>query len=260
MVKTKVVLITGASGDIGQGLCEKYIELGAIVIAQYHSNIKPLQDIGLAKGIAGKSLLPFKANFSNENEIRSLFNFIQTEFNRLDVLVNNAGVLPEKVDYLHNSDYLDFKRILDINIISQYICATLAFNLMKEQASGHIVNVGSLAGMMPNYKNAFYSVSKAGVEMLTKCMALEWAEYNIKVNCVSPAALDSTMAKQLYDTESKLNERTGAIPLKKLVEVSSVVNTISFLTSGENKDITGSNIIIDGGSVISYFKNLQTKP
>ena len=93
--------------------------------------------------------------------------------------------------------------------------------------------------------------------MLTKCMALEWAKYNIQVNCISPGAIESSMARKLYNTSEKMDNRIKGIPLKKLVSMNSVINTIVFLTSGDNDDITGTNIVIDGGSSISYFKLLS---
>lgn len=257
MKDTKVVLITGASGEIGLGLCEKYIDLDAIIIAQYYSNSKPLEELRTRKALDESKIILYKADFSNKNDISKMFRFIKEKFNKLDILINNAGILPEKLGYLEDANYDDLKNVLDINITSQYLCGQLACKLMKVNNGGCIINIGSLAGRLPNYKNAFYSISKAGLEMLTKCMALEWAKYKIQVNCVSPAAVDSSMAKEIYNTKDKLEKRIKGIPLKKLVSISSIVNTVAFLTSGDNDDITGTNIIIDGGSSISYFNILS---
>ena len=256
MKDAEVVLITGASGEIGLGLCEKYIDLGAIIIAQYYSNPMPLEKLKVNKALDENTFILYKADFSKKKDISNMFTFIKEKFHKLDILINNAGILPKNLGYLEDGDFNDLRNVLDINIISQYLCGQFACKLMKTNNGGCIINIGSLAGRLPNYKNAFYSVSKAGLEMLTKCMAIEWAKYKIRVICVSPAAVDSPMAKEIYNTDDKLEKRIKGIPLKKLVSIESVVNTVAFLTSGDNDDITGTTIIIDGGSSLSYFNIL----
>ena len=255
--KNKIVLITGASGDIGIGLCNKYVDLNYIVIAHYNSNNKQLKQLKKEKGLNDNQFVLYKADYTEKEEVVSMFDFIKDSYNCLDILINNAGVISQNLFDLEKGDIHELKTILDINIVSQFLCGKLACDIMKNQNKGIIVNISSLAGHLPNYNNSFYSISKAGLEMLTKCMALEWAKYNIQVNCISPGAIESSMARKLYNTSEKMDNRIKGIPLKKLVSMNSVINTIVFLTSGDNDDITGTNIVIDGGSSISYFKLLS---
>jgi 3-oxoacyl-[acyl-carrier protein] reductase len=255
--KKKVILITGSSGDIGIELCKKYLNLNYVVIAQYYTNSVQLEKYKAEKNLADDILYLYKANFFEKQEIIEMFTFIENEFGHLDVLVNNAGVVSKQICDLEDSNSSDLVSILNLNIVAQFECGKLACKLMKNQNQGVIVNISSLASKLPNFKNGFYSVSKSGLEMLTKSMALEWAKYNIQVNSVLPGAVDSSMARKLYDTNQKMSKRVKGIPLKKLVSINSIVNTVVFLSSGDNDDITGSSIVLDGGASLAYFKILS---
>jgi NAD(P)-dependent dehydrogenase (short-subunit alcohol dehydrogenase family) len=125
---------------------------------------------------------------------------------------------------------------------------------MKLENFGMIVNIGSLAGILPNFHNSLYSISKAALEMLTKSMALEWAANNIRVNSVIPAGADSKMAKALYKTKQKLDARKKAIPTGELVSCKEIAKAALFLASSDLQSITGTSLILDGGSSISYFR------
>tara|TARA_B100000315_G_C14586641_1_gene593371 strand:- start:537 stop:1373 length:837 start_codon:yes stop_codon:yes gene_type:complete len=246
----RVVLVTGASGEIGMKISEEFLINGDIVIGQYRKNKKGFDKLTDCY----KDFYYFKADLLKKNDIDSLFKFLKKKFGKLNVLVNSAGIISQKIGPIESFSSEQLRYNLEINLVAQFECCKHAYDIMKHENHGMIVNIGSLAGILPNYHNSLYSISKAALEMLTKSMALEWSANNIRVNSVVPAGANSKMAKTLYKTKEKLEARKKAIPLGELVNCRDIAKAALFLASSEIKSISGSSLVLDGGSSISYFR------
>ena len=248
--KGRVVLVTGASGEIGLKISEEFLKNGDIVIGHYRKNKKRFDKLSDNY----QDFYYYKADLLKTNDIISMFKYLKEKFGKLHVLVNSAGIVSQKIGPIESFSSEELRHNLDINLVAQFECCKHAYEIMKLENSGVIVNVGSLAGILPNYHNSMYSISKAALEMLTKSMALEWSAENIRVNCVLPAAADSKMAKSIYKTKEKLEARKKAIPLGELVNCREIAKAALFLSSPDLKSITGTSLVLDGGSSISYFR------
>src|SRR3989338_1338934 len=209
-LKDKTALITGASRGIGRAIALEFAREGASVIINYN---KSEEADGLVKIIRqrGSEAMAIKADVSKLDEISSMFNKIKTEYRKLDVLVNNAGI------YIR-SNFLDsneetWELTLNTNLKGAYFCSKFAAKTMLEQKSGDIINVSTNAGIFPRKSSGIeYGISKAGIIYLTKSLALTLAPY-VRVNCIAPGYTETEMAV-FYKNEELKRKIEKTIPLE----------------------------------------------
>lgn len=244
----KVILVTGSTSGIGQGIAKKLLELGAKVIVNYSSNEKNAnQTKEIFKEYSDKALF-IKADVSKEGDIKLMFEKIKQTFGRLDGLVNNAAY--DKINSIEDLTSEEFRKELDVNLVGRWMCIKYAIPLMKLSKSPRIINIASRLADRPAGESVAYCTAEAATVMLSKCCALELTpKYNIKVNTVSPSLTLTPLARQSY-TDEEIKATAQKNPSKRLGEVEDTVNAVLFLLSEEADYINGENLNVNGGILL----------
>lgn len=241
----KVALVTGSSRGVGKAAAMALAKQGYDIVVNYaRSKTAALETVEEINRLGRKALL-IKANVGDVSKIKRMFEEIDQEFGRLDVLINNAasGVLRPAMEL--EESHWDWT--MNINSKAMLFCSQEAAKLMKKQGGGKIVSLSSLGSIryLENYTTV--GVSKAAVEALTRYLSVELAEQNIIVNAVSGGAIDTDALKHFPNREELLEDARKNTPAGRMVEISDIVNTIMFLISDESSMIRGQTIIVDGG-------------
>lgn len=241
-LKGKTALITGATKGLGRGAAEAIAEAGGNIIA-IGRNQSELNSLGKKIKKLKVQYTSFNCDVNNYDKIK---NFI-TKLKKLDILVNNAGTnIPENfLNVKKNS----LETLLNVNTKAVFniaqLCANQIIKLKRKQ--GSIINISSIFGLVAGQKRTVYSMTKFGVEGLTKGMALDLAKYNIRVNSVCPNIVLTPRTKK-YFSDKKYNKYVKeSTPINKVVTISDVATSITFLASEASSMITGTSVIIDGG-------------
>ena len=241
-LKGKTTLITGATKGLGRGTAQAIAEAGGDVIA-IGRNQSELNSLGKIIKKLRVKYTSFNCDVNNFNRIKSFI----SELKKLDILVNNAGTnIPESFLNVKKSS---LETLLNVNTKSAFniaqLCANQIIKLKRKQ--GSIINISSIFGLVAGQKRSVYSMTKFGVEGLTKGMALDLAKYNIRVNSICPNIVLTPRTKK-YFADKKYNKYVReSTPINKVVTVSDVATAVAFLASDASSMITGSSIVIDGG-------------
>lgn len=245
----KVVLVTGASRGIGRAIALEFASRGAHVIINHLGTRIYTDDqegadyvLKLIKSKNGKASI-FQADITNESDLENLRAYIQSEFGKIDVLVNNAGIVFD-TDYFNktSSEWVD---TLQTNLIAPFNLSKLLFPLFAK--NGSIINIGSTNGLHAFSEfSADYDASKSGLIQLTKIMAQKFAEKNIRVNCVCPGWANTDMNKGL--SPEYIAEVSSKIYMKRFADPTEIAKPVVFLASEEASYVTGSIIVVDGGT------------
>lgn len=245
----KVVLVTGAAKGMGKAHSLALAKAGAKVILtdiDFQEVQKSAQEI-IDLGLEART---YKLDVTNKIEIDQVFDQVFEVYKRLDILINNAGILLSK-PFLEITQE-EWDKVLNINLKGQFLCAQKAAFLMKQNNWGRIINISSIASGEIGVGlalSAHYAASKGGVKALTETLALELAQYNITVNAIAPGAIETDMTKNLNEEVGK--NLLNSIPLKRFGKPEEVANLAVFLASEEASYLTGSTIYIDGGLLAS---------
>ncbi len=241
-LKGKTTLITGATKGLGRGTAQAIAEAGGDVIA-IGRNQSELNSLGKIIKKLRVKYTSFNCDVNNFNRIKSFI----SKLKKLDILVNNAGTnIPESFLNVKKSS---LETLLDVNTKSAFniaqLCANQIIRLKRKQ--GSIINISSIFGLVAGQKRTVYSMTKFGVEGLTKGMALDLAKHNIRVNSVCPNIVLTPRTKK-YFADKKYNKYVKEnTPIHKVVTVSDVATAVTFLASDASSMITGSSVVIDGG-------------
>ena len=241
-LKGKTALITGATKGLGRGTAQAIAEAGGDIIA-VGRNQNELDSLGRVIKKSRVKYLSFNCDVNNFNRLK---NFI-SKLKKLDILVNNAGTnIPESFLNVKKSS---LETLLNVNTKAVFniaqLCANQIIKLKRKQ--GSIINISSIFGIVAGQKRTVYSMTKFGVEGLTKGMALDLAKYNIRVNSVCPNIVLTPRTKKYFANKKYNRYVKESTPIKKVVTVSDVATTVTFLASNASSMITGSSVIIDGG-------------
>ena len=241
-LKGKTALITGATKGLGRGAAEAMAEAGGDIIA-IGRNQSELNSLGKKIKKLKVKYTAFNCDVNDYNKIK---NFI-TKLKKLDILVNNAGTnIPET---FLNVKKTSLETILNVNTKAVFnvaqLCANQIIKLKRKQ--GSIINISSIFGLVAGQKRTVYSMTKFGVEGLTKGMSIDLAKYNIRVNSVCPNIVLTPRTKKYFSNKKYNKYVKENTPLNKVVTVSDVATSIAFLASEAASMITGTSIIIDGG-------------
>lgn len=252
----RVALVTGGGRGLGQTIGHRLAREGAHVIV---SDINEETAQATAAEIAeatGRQTLAVQANVTDEAQVEMMVKKAVEKFKRLDILVANAGIVISK-------DVLDFptdqwRSVIDVNLIGYFLSAKYAAQVMKEQGSGVIIQINSIAGTRGSYRNSAYVASKMAGIGLTECLALDLVEYGIRVNAICPnPMLDSPLfkdslfaqyAKRYNTTEEEVREQyVNRVPMKRTCTFDDVCNVVVFLASDQSSYLTGEAIRVTGG-------------
>ena len=237
-LKNKKILITGATGGIGNALVEKFYNFGSSIIA---TGTNPTKLENLKKRYTSINTEQFKLD--HHDKIEDFIDRVHDKLEGLDILVNNAGITLDNLSIRLSSD--NWKKVLDINLTSTFLMCKFAIKKMLKNKKGKIINITSIVGHTGNLGQANYSASKAGIVAFSKSLAIEYARKNININCVSPGFIKTEMTDRINE-EFKKN-LIDKIPSGKLGSGEDVSNCVAFLASDMSDYINGETIHVNGG-------------
>jgi len=245
LLEGQIALVTGASRGIGKAIAISLAKEGAEVIVNYSSSLESANEVVSEINSIGGKAYPIQADISNENSVNELIKTVLDKNNKIDVLVNNAGIAKDGLLMRMKSD--DWQKVLDLNLSGVFYCTRAVSRQMLKQKKGRIINITSVVGLMGNAGQANYAAAKAGVVGLTQSAAKEFASRGITVNAVAPGFISTDMTKEL-NSEAILS----AIPLGRFGNPEDVAGAVRFLAADPSAGyITGQTIQVDGGMVMS---------
>ena len=237
-LKNKKVLITGATGGIGNCLVDKFHNLGALIVAS-GTNEKKLNDL---KNKYPKIHIE-KFKLDEHKDIEAFIDKIDKKLEGIEILINNAGITLDNLSIRLSEE--NWKKVLDINLTSSFLMCKFAIKKMLKKKYGKIVNITSIVGHTGNLGQANYAASKAGIVAYSKTLAIEYARKSININCVSPGFIKTEMTDKI-DEEFKKN-LIGKIPSGNLGTGEDVSNCVAFLSSDMANYINGETVHVNGG-------------
>ena len=237
-LKDKKILITGATGGIGNCLVEKFDSLGSLIVAT-GTNDEKLSN--LKKKYPKINVEKFKLD--EHNKIEKFIETIHDKLGGLDILVNNAGITLDNLSIRLSEE--NWKKVLDINLTSSFLMCKYAIKKMLKNKNGKIINITSIVGHTGNLGQANYAASKAGIVAFSKSLAIEYAKKNININCVSPGFIKTEMTDKINEDFKKV--LISKIPSGYLGSGEDVSNCVAFLASDMAKYINGETIHVNGG-------------
>ena len=240
--KDKKILITGATGTIGNELVKKFVSLEGKVLATGTKTEKLDQIKSNYQNVMVK-----KFDISQHDRIEEFIDNVSLELGGLDILVNNAGMNMDNLSLRMKDE--EWKKVIDINLSSTFILSKHAIKKMLKTKYGRIVNITSIVGHTGNLGQSNYSAAKAGIIGMSKSLAIEYAKKNITINCVSPGFIVSKMTMNIAEKVKIF--LTSRIPMGKLGTGEDVSNCVAFLSSEQAAYITGETLHVNGGMYMS---------
>ncbi len=245
-IKGKIALVTGAGSGIGESIARALSDEGARM-ALVDIDPDELQRVSGSIQKTSPTSTAFRADVSKSSEVAKLVDDVMTEFHRIDIIVNNAGICP-RTNFLDIAEE-EWDQVMAVNLKSTFMVSQQFFPHMIKQGYGRIVNIGSAAGKTGGLQvGAHYSASKAAIACLTKTLALNGAAAGINCNSVCPGVIDTAMTNSIG--EKKIASYRGAIPIGRVGKPEEVAKAVVFLCSDAADYITGASIDVNGGLVM----------
>lgn len=248
----KVALVTGGSQGIGRAIALGLAEAGADVVLASRK-LPNLEAVAQEISDIGRRALAVSANVRHLPEIDNLVKKAMDEFDRIDILVNNAGTNPI-FGSVFDIDEKAWEVIMGLNLKGYFFLAQQVGKVMRHKGGGTIINVASQGGIDPSVGIGTYCISKAGVIMLTKVLAQEWGQYNIRVNAIAPGLVKTQFAEALWDNPVISKSFMDNTVLGRIAEPEEMVDVALFLASEASSYMTGQTIVLDGG----HFASVRT--
>ena len=245
----KVALVTGGSRGIGAAVATALADAGADVVI---SSRKPADLEKVADGIRsmGRRALPVAAHNREPDDLRRLMATVQAEFGRLDILVNNAATNPVMAA-LVDIEEKTYDHIINTNLKGYFLLSQMAARLMIARgAGGNIVNISSVGGLSPDKGLGVYCISKAGINMLTKALAVELGEHNIRVNAIAPGVVQTRFSQAIWSNDEIMRSELQHTPLRRIAQPEEVARTVLYLVSSPAAYVTGQILVMDGGGSV----------
>jgi glucose 1-dehydrogenase len=240
----RVFVITGAAGGIGRAIASSAVAAGASAVLLDRDGAA-CEALAQTLRTEGGQALGIECDTSDEASIAAAAGQIQREFGRCDILVNNAGVLrPGPLDTLSPAEW---NALLAVNVTGYLLCAQAFGRAMRDAGRGSMVHVASIAAHHPQPRSGAYSVSKAGVAMLSRQLALEWGPAGIRSNVVSPGLVRTPMSEPFYSEPGVTERRTALVPSRRIGTPQDIGDAVLYLASDRAAYVNGAEIVVDGG-------------
>ncbi|MFC2022040.1 SDR family NAD(P)-dependent oxidoreductase [Chloroflexota bacterium] len=244
----KVAIVTGGGTGIGRGIALEFAKAGADVVVSSR-RLAVLEEVAEEIRASGKRSLAVQTDISRKSDVDSMVERVVDEFGGIDILVNNAAALTARESLLNLREE-DWDKVIDTNLKGCYFCCQAVGKRMVEGKKGNIINVVSFAGMQARtMQRGAYGISKAGVVMLTRVLALELASSNVRVNAIAPSSVRTELTRSSWsDPESEsFKQYLAQVPMGRIAEVNDITGVALFLASDASSYITGQAIVVDGG-------------
>lgn len=241
-----VAIVTGSRRGIGKGIALAFAEAGAdVAVCDL-----VVQDGGLDSVVEeiqglGRRSIAVQTDTSRKSDVDNLVQKVMDEFGQIDVLVNNAGVITRSTLLDLSED--DWDKTIDVNLKGYYLCSQAVSKRMLQRKKGSIINIASVMGIKAGTNRGAYCISKAGVIMLTKVLALELATHNIRVNAIAPGIVKTEFSEAVWGNRKLLEKWEADIPLGYVSEPEDIAQAALFLASSVSKYATAHTLVIDGG-------------
>ncbi len=243
LLENKVALITGGGRGIGRSICESFAENGCDVAFTYNSSKEAAENLVEELKKYDVKVKSYKSDASDHDKSVELIDNVISDFERIDVLVNNAGITKDNL--LMRMSPSDFKDVVNVNLGSVFNLTKSSIRIFLKQKEGSIINISSIVGVKGNAGQSNYAASKAGIIGFSKSIALELGSRNIRCNVVAPGFIQTDMTDSLSD--DVLEKWKESIPLKRSGKPNDVGNACVFLASDLSSYITGQVLQVDGG-------------
>ncbi len=252
-IENKIAIITGAASGMGQAAAVLFAHEGASVV---------VTDVNMAAGEetvksicnAGGKAIFVKANVANEDEVKAMVETAIVTYGHVDILYNNAGIMPTNDGSVTDISEAIWDRILDVNLKSAFLCSKYVLPHMLKQGQGSIINIASFVAFMGcTVPQDAYTTSKGGLLALTKSLAVQYGRHNIRCNAICPGPIETPLLRALWTDEGARNIRLNRIPLGRFGEANDIIYMALYLASDESAWTTGAWLIVDGGISSNYF-------
>ena len=238
-LKAKNIIVTGASGGIGNSIIKKLDECGANILAS-GTKVEKLEELKLNF----KNIKILKFDISQKDKIEEFIENASAELGgSLDCIINNAGITQDNLAIRMSLD--EWEKVININLTSTFLLSKFAIKKMLKNKSGKIINITSVVGHTGNLVQANYTASKAGIIAMSKSLAIEYAKKNININCISPGFIKTAMTDKIDEKFKEII--VSKIPSARLGEPEDIANAVLFLTSNQSDYINGETLHVNGG-------------
>jgi NAD(P)-dependent dehydrogenase (short-subunit alcohol dehydrogenase family) len=242
----RIAVISGASRGIGEAIARGFVEQGATVVLTARKQ-ENLEKVAASIRQSGGKAVPIVCHGGKSAEMKDLFTRVEQELGGLDILVNNIATNPyygPAVDAPEST----IDKTFEVNLKGFYLMIQIAAKLMKKRGGGSIINISSIAGIRPLAGEVTYGMTKAGIINLTKGFAKELGPDNIRVNTIAPGLVETSFSKALVDNEEKRAAVINRYPLRRIGKPNDIAAAAIFLASDASSYVTGSVLVVDGGS------------
>jgi NAD(P)-dependent dehydrogenase (short-subunit alcohol dehydrogenase family) len=250
---SKVAIITGSAGGMGQVAAELFASEGASVVVTDVVADAGKETAQRIKDAGGQAVF-VQADVSKEEDVKGLVAAAIEAFGQVDILYNNAGIMPMDDGSVTDISEVTWDRVLDVNLKSTFLCSKYVVPHMVERGRGSIVNIASFVALIGcTVPQDAYTASKGGIMALTKSLAVQYGRKGVRCNAICPGPIETPLLRTLWTSEEARNLRLNRIPLGRFGEAKDIVYMALYLASDESSWTTGSWFVVDGGITSNYF-------
>ncbi|MDI7260118.1 MAG: glucose 1-dehydrogenase [Thermodesulfobacteriota bacterium] len=241
----KRAMVTGASRGIGEAVAKGFAKAGADLIL-VSRNLSALEKVAKEIECYGRKALPVSADIGNPEEIRGAVDSALKVFSRIDVLVNNAGISPV-LKRAEEVTLKEWEEIVRVNLTGTFLFCQAVGEVMIKQGGGKIINIASVGAVVAFPRQIAYCAAKGGILQLTKVLAIDWARYNIQVNAIGPAYLETKLTKGMRESKVISEDLLRRTPMGRFGKPEEIVGAAIYLASDASSYVTGQTLFVDGG-------------
>ncbi len=249
----KVIFVTGAGSGMGRVAAEMFAAEGAAVVATDYA-AEPLEETVVLVREAGGRILGVPGDVSSPADVRRAVEEGVRAFGGINVLYNNAGIMPGEDTSVEETSDETLQRILDVNLKGVFLCCKYGVPELIKAGGGSIINIASFVALIGcTVPQDAYTASKGGVLSLTRSLAVQYGQRGIRANALCPGPIETPLLRRLWTSEEERNKRLNRIPLGRFGTPEDIVHAGVFLASDESSWMTGATFVVDGGITINYF-------